>query len=169
MSKRADEIEPHSLDGGPLASKAQASSWTLGSTVGRFFRKTCEMKARGSIVDRRPLQPLDIAYCERSSAQATLYMHWEALRAEGIAASQFIAFLQPFADLEGITVSYSYSHEDGTEHVYSRRRGEVESLNPLSQAIQEKRLTKEKAMMFALNEEGRVWIESNFIGLEDLK
>ena len=98
-----------------------------------------------------------------------LHQHWDAIRAEGITASQFIAFLQPLADLDGITVSYTYSDDDGLEHVYNHRRGEFGSANPLSRAIQEKKLSKEKALTFALNEEGRIWIESNFLELSDLK
>jgi hypothetical protein len=38
--------------------------------------------------------------------------------------------------------------------------------NPLSQAIRDKSLPKDKALTFALNEDGKVWIESNFIELE---
>ena len=44
------------------------------------------------------------------------------------------------------------------EHVYNRRRGELGSSDPLSRAIQEKKLSKEKALTFAWNWEGRVWI-----------
>ena len=104
-----------------------------------------------------------------AGAKSNLFKHWDAIRAEGITASQFIAFLQPLADLDGITVSYTYSDEDGMEHVYNHRRGEFGSANPLSRAIQERKLSKEKALTFALNEEGRVWIESNFMELSDLK
>lgn len=97
-----------------------------------------------------------------------LYKHWNAIKAEGISASQFIAFLQPLADLDGITVSYSYSDDDGKEHVYNRRRDDasVPRTNPLSEAIRKGKLSKEKALTFALNEEGRVWIESNFLELK---
>ena len=111
----------------------------------------------------------EVAQREQTGAKSNLFKHWDAIRAEGITASQFIAFLQPLADLDGITVSYTYSDEDGMEHVYNHRRGEFGSVNPLSRAIQEKKLSKEKALTFALNEEGRVWIESNFMELSDLK
>ena len=73
------------------------------------------------------------------------------------------------ASIRGKFFSYIYSDEDGTEHVYNHRRGEFGIENPLSRAIQEKKLSKEKALTFALNEEGRVWIESNFMELSDLK
>ena len=102
-----------------------------------------------------------------------LYKHWNAIRADGISASQFIAFLQPLADLDGITVSYTYSGEDCKEHVYTRRREDEAAgaaaqprANPLSEAIRKGKLSKEKALTFALNEEGRVWIESNFLDLK---
>ncbi|OUL98082.1 hypothetical protein A8M77_33385 [Variovorax sp. JS1663] len=127
-----------------------------------FFRKKGDGDASESTATEVPPR-------EQPIANATLYRHWRAMQAEGITASQFIAFLQPLADLDGITVSYTYSDEDGTEHVYNHRRGDLGSANPLSRAIQEKKLSKEKALTFALNEEGRVWIESNFMELSDLK
>ncbi|SEB24450.1 hypothetical protein [Variovorax sp. YR216] len=111
----------------------------------------------------------EVAQLHQLAAKSALYKHWNAIKADGITASQFIAFLQPLADLDGITVSYSYSDDDGVEHVYNRRRGELGGSDPLSRAIQEKKLSREKALSFALNEEGRVWIESNFIDLKDLK
>ncbi|MBT2305325.1 hypothetical protein J7E70_33525 [Variovorax paradoxus] len=118
----------------------------------------------------QPFGPvLEVVQREQTAAKSALYRHWDAIKAEGITASQFIAFLQPLADLDGITVSYTFSDDDGAEHVYNHRRGEFGSANPLSRAIQEKKLSKEKALTFALNDEGRVWIESNFIELNDLK
>ena len=57
--------------------------------------------------------------------QATLFRHWNAIKAEGISASQFIAFLQPLADLDGIMVSYISSDEDGGECLYTPRLNEA--------------------------------------------
>jgi hypothetical protein len=93
---------------------------------------------------------------------AVLLKHWNAIKAGGISASRFIAFLQPLADLEGITVSYTYLDDDGLEHIYNRRRDDTSSENPLSKDIRAGRLSKEKALTFALNQDGRVWIETNF-------
>ncbi|CAN7619011.1 hypothetical protein LJR290_004668 [Variovorax sp. LjRoot290] len=172
MSKRSDEIEtvPHCLDAWPSRPRAQGDSRPFASTVANFFRRNGSADAPESMVAK--VQPFgsasEIVRREQTGAKSNLFKHWDAIRAEGITASQFIAFLQPLADLDGITVSYTYSDEDGTEHVYNHRRGELGSANPLSRAIQEKKLSKEKALTFALNEEGRVWIESNFIELSDL-
>jgi len=70
------------------------------------------------------------------------------------------------ADLEGITVSYTYLDDDGLEHTYKRRRDDTSSENPLAKDIRAGRLSREKALSFALNAEGRVWIETNFQELQ---
>jgi len=173
MSKRNDEIEtePHRLDDIRSGPKSQAGAKTFAGTVADFFRKNGSANAQESMVakDRQIRQASVAAHGEQTVASSTLYKHWDAIKAQGITASQVIAFLQPLADLDGITVSYTYSDEDGMEHVYNHRRGELGSANPLSRAILEKKLSKEKALTFALNEEGRVWIESNFMEMNDLK
>ena len=99
-------------------------------------------------------------------AQASFYRHWQAISAEGITASQFIEFLQPFADLDGISVSYVYSDADGNERIYNRRRDDTTAENPLTAAIKEKKISRDEALALARNEEGRVWIESNFMDLK---
>jgi len=102
---------------------------------------------------------------EEVLAQSSYFKHWKAIKAEGISASQFIEFLQPFADLDGISVSYVYSDADGNERIYNHRK-EDSFENPLSMAIKEKKISKDEALNLALNEEGRVWIESNFMDLK---
>lgn len=99
-------------------------------------------------------------------SQSMFYKHWKAISAEGITASQFIEFLQPFADLDGISVSYVYSDADGKERVYNRRRDDATDENPLTVAIKEKKISLDQALALARNDEGRVWIESNFIDLK---
>ena len=99
-------------------------------------------------------------------SQTTLHEHWQAISADGITASQFIEFLQPFADLDGISVSYVYNDLDGKERVYNRRRDDTTVDNPLTEAIRQKKISRDEAVKLALNEEGRVWIESNFIDLK---
>jgi len=102
---------------------------------------------------------------EEVLAQSSYIKHWKAIKAEGISASQFIEFLQPFADLDGISVSYVYSDAQGNERIYNHRK-EDSFENPLSVAIKEKKISKDEALNLALNEEGRVWIESNFMELK---
>ena len=102
---------------------------------------------------------------EEVLAQSSYFKHWKAIKGEGISASQFIEFLQPFADLDGISVSYVYSDADGNERIYNHRK-EDSFENPLSMAIKEKKISKDQALNLALNEEGRVWIESNFMELK---
>ncbi len=97
---------------------------------------------------------------------SSLHRHWQAIAADGITASQFIEFLQPFADLDGISVSYVYNDLDGKERVYNRRRDDTTVDNPLTEAIRQKKISRDEAVKLALNEEGRVWIESNFIDLK---
>lgn len=173
MDQRGDEMEtvPHSLEDRPMVPRSPAGGTTFSRTVANFFRSNGGADAPVSMVARVPsfAPASEVARREQTTAQWNLFKHWDAIRAEGITASQFIAFLQPLADLDGITVSYTYSDEEGREQVYSHKRGELGSVNPLSRAIQEKKVSKEKALTFALNEEGRVWIESNFMELSDLK
>ncbi|MGJ7541266.1 hypothetical protein [Variovorax sp. LT1R16] len=102
---------------------------------------------------------------EEVLGQSIYFKHWQAIRAEGITASQFMEFLQPFADLDGISVSYIYNDPEGNERIYNHRK-EDSFENPLSVAIKEKKISKDKALDLALNEEGRVWIESNFMDLK---
>jgi hypothetical protein len=102
---------------------------------------------------------------EQVLGQSIYFKHWQAIKAEGITASQFMEFLQPFADLDGISVSYIYSDPEGNERIYNHRK-EDSFENPLSVAIKEKKISKDQALDLALNEEGRVWIESNFMDLK---
>lgn len=162
MGQRSNEVEtmPLELETYPARPRTPGGTGMFAGFGNLFRRNTAADKA----------SPLGrAADVEQDSAISTssLYQHWNAIKADGISASEFIAFLQPLADLDGITVSYTYSDEEGHQRIYHHRRGEPEGPNPLSQAIQEKKLSKEKALTFALNEEGRVWIESNFIELGD--
>ncbi|VTU36036.1 hypothetical protein H4CHR_03812 [Variovorax sp. PBS-H4] len=171
MSKRIDEIEtePHAL---AFASEAGLrSTRTFARTVSDFFRRSGGADTQELMVAkaRHIGQAALAARTAQEAANSALYKHWDVIKEQGITASQFIAFLQPLADLEGITVSYTYLDEDGTELVYNHRGSDVGTVNPLSLAIREKKLSREKALTFALNEEGRVWIESNFIELGELK
>lgn len=102
----------------------------------------------------------------QAPSQATLLEHWAAISRSGITASQFIEFLQPFADLDGISVSYVYSDAEGKEQVYNHRRDDATTENPLSEAIRQKKISRDEALRLALNDEGRIWIESNFIELK---
>jgi hypothetical protein len=103
-----------------------------------------------------------VAQREKVLEKSRFYRHWNRVKAENITASQFIEFLRPLADLDGICVSYIYRDEDGDEQIYNHGK-ESPPHNPLVDAIRKKELTREKALSFALNEEGRVWIESNFL------
>ena len=95
----------------------------------------------------------------------TLAQHWAVMKKQGYTATQLMEFIQPIADLEGISVSYVYEDESGRARVYNHKRDDPTFENPMSRAIREKHLSKERALQFALNEEGRIWVESNFIEL----
>lgn len=112
-----------------------------------------------------PQRAQQIQRREAVLGQSIYFKHWQAIKAEGITASQFMEFLQPFADLDGISVSYIYSDPEGNERIYNHRK-EDSFENPLSVAIKEKKISKDQALNLALNEEGRVWIESNFMDLK---
>ena len=99
------------------------------------------------------------------AAPTTLAQHWAVMKGQGYTAAQLMEFIQPNADLEGISVSYVYEDASGRARVYHHRRDDPTFENPMSRAIREKQLSKERALQFALNEEGRTWIESNFIEL----
>lgn len=170
MSKRSEELEtvPHDLDAYSSRPGIQTDARTFANTVANFFRRNGDADTRESMVatvlpsGRAP----EVVQREQTVSKSILYRHWDAINADGITASEFIAFLQPLADLDGITVSYAYSDEAGKEHVYNHRREDSSYENPLSRAIRENKLSREKALSFALNEEGKVWIESNFIETE---
>lgn len=81
---------------------------------------------------------------------------WRFLKKNGITASQFIEFLRPLADLDGIEVTHVYQSapESSPERTES--------------ALQQDRqfAATEKVLSFGLNKEGRVLIQSNFIDLK---
>lgn len=172
MGQRSNDIETVPLELEPCSTRPRtAGSSGMLAGFGNFFRRNTatDTSASQHPPQHTPSQLEAEVGCVPGASTSPLFKHWNAIKADGITATQFIAFLQPLADLDGITVSYSYSDEEGHQRVYHHRRGEPDRPNPLSRAIQEHRLSKEKALTFALNEEGRVWIESNFIELADLK
>lgn len=80
---------------------------------------------------------------------------WRHLESSGITATQFIEFLKPLANLDGLEVT----------HVYQG----AQSLSPV-QADSESQLQKrfaatEKVLSFGLNQDGRLLIQSNFVDL----
>jgi len=54
-----------------------------------------------------------IALREEVLEKARFYQHWNRLKADNVTASQFIEFLRPLADLDGISVAYV---DKGDEH-----------------------------------------------------
>ena len=146
----------------------QVNSKPITAALASFFGKKAVNVAPTPSVERRELaeMPQEIAQREQVLSQSTFYKHWNAIKAEGISASQFMEFLQPLADLDGISVTFIYHDEDGNERIYNHRRDDPTYTNPLSKAIQEKKLSKEKALSFALNAQGRAWVETNFLELK---
>lgn len=72
----------------------------------------------------------------RQASNLTLLGHWRAIQDDGITAPEFIAFLKPLADLDGITVSHFETGQSTT-----------------------------KNLTFVLNTEGGISVESNFVEL----
>lgn len=170
MDRRNEDIEtvPHRLEDHPEGPRIQTNAVTFASAVANFFRRNGGADASEPVTAEvaPPAPAEEPGQHAQETSKALLYMHWNAIKAEGITASQFIAFLQPLADLDGIAVSYACSDEGGKQQVYKHRREDLSQETPLSRAIREKMVTREKALTFALNEEGKVWIESNFIELK---
>lgn len=111
MDKLNEEIEtvPHDLDAYARRRRVQTEEKTFASTMANFFRRNRCTNAPESTVP-------DVVEHEETAPKSTFYEHWDAIRADGITASQFMAFLQPLADLDGMTVSYIYGDEDGQGH-----------------------------------------------------
>jgi hypothetical protein len=125
VNKRSEEIEtvPHNLNACSSGPRVPTDARTFANTVANFFRRNGGADTPESVVANVLPSGLAPEVVQRAQAvsKSTFYKHWDAIKAEGITASQFIAFLQPLADLDGITVSYTHSDEDGKEHVYNHR------------------------------------------------
>jgi hypothetical protein len=156
---------PHSLEAIPAPERVRSDARSFSEIVTDFFRKNGQAREAAAPA-RSSASPVDavrdIPNGKPDVPNAVLLKHWNAIMADGISASRFIAFLQPLANLDGIAVSYTYFDDDGHEHTYNRRGNDPSGENPLSKDIRAGRLSMEKALTFALNEEGRVWIETNF-------
>src|SRR5687768_15599985 len=113
------EMVPRNLDACPSASRAPMDRATLA--------------AANSMIDK-PWSPANDAEAQQAALRSILFRYWNAIKAEGITASQFVDFLQPLADLDGITVSYIEGDEDSSERVYDHRRRESDLHSPRSQA-----------------------------------
>ena len=125
MNQRSDDTArvPQDLDAYALRPRASAGGATLASSLANFFRKND--RATPSSSSAAEVEFASEAEAREAAVQATLFRHWNAIKAEGISASQFIAFLQPLADLDGIMVSYISGDEDGGECLYTPRRNEA--------------------------------------------
>ena len=113
------EMVPRNLDASPSGSRAPMDRATLA--------------AANSMIDK-PWSPANDAEAQQAALRSILFKHWNAIKAEGITASQLVDFLQPLADLDGITVSYIEGDEDSSERVYDHRRRESDLHSPRSQA-----------------------------------
>ncbi len=108
---------------------------------------------------------LDVFDCGKAtSSKSAFCKHWSAIQVDGISASEFIAFLQPLADLDGVSVTYGY-REDATAAAPVERAEVAQEDASLSRALEVSRMSRAKALRFALSDEGRILIESHFVGL----
>ena len=89
----------------------------------------------GGLEDIGSIEALDAAQA-RHASNLTLLHHWRAIQDDGITATEFIAFLKPLADLDGITVSHLETGQ-----------------------------STPKSLTFVLNTEGGISVESNFVEL----
>jgi hypothetical protein len=78
-----------------------------------------------------------------ASVEAVLFAHWSAIQKDNISASAFINYLQPLADLDGMSISHLNYDVAGVHH----------ATEPSSRTT----------MSFALTKDGRVSIQSSLI------
>lgn len=64
-------------------------------------------KLKSSIESKKNAMPIPPDR-EAVLREASLVSHWARISAEKITALEFMKFLQPMADLEGLSVSYPY-------------------------------------------------------------
>jgi hypothetical protein len=115
---------PSDLDAYASRSRASAGGPTLAASLANFFRRNDRASAPSSSAAAAEFAARE-AQAREAAVQATLFRHWNAIKAEGISASELIAFLQPIADLDGIMVSYISGDEDGDECLYTPGRNEA--------------------------------------------
>ncbi|CAN7561271.1 hypothetical protein LJR290_003980 [Variovorax sp. LjRoot290] len=126
------EMVPRNLDACPTGSCAPKDRTTLAAA--NLLRQNGSADIPPSMIDK-PWSPANDAEAQQAALRSILFKHWDVIKAEGITASQFVDFLQPLADLDGITVSYIDGDEDNNERVYDHRRREPDVHSPRSQAI----------------------------------
>jgi len=100
----------------------------------------------------------DATELSKRARQALFFQHWERIKADGATASQFIEFLHPLADLDGVSVSYDLRVDAAPDGTQPATRGKA----PVAAEPGEGGLRR-KALSFALNEQGRISIESDFM------
>lgn len=102
------------------------------------------------------VEALDAAQA-RHASNLMLLQHWRAIQGDGITATEFIAFLKPLADLDGITVSHFYAQPG--------QAGDGRALALVLPDGESGQSTTTKNLTFALNTEGGISVESNFVEL----
>jgi hypothetical protein len=123
------EMVPRNLDARPSGSRAPKDRTTLAAA--NLLRQSGSADIPPSMIDK-PWSPANDAEAQQAALRSILFKYWNAIKAEGITASQFVDFLQPLADLDGITVSYIDGDEDGNERGYDHRRREFDVHGPRS-------------------------------------
>ncbi len=83
----------------PMHANAHASQ-TFTETFTGFFTG----RPRRQATALRAAQTIEAAE-QLALARPALAQHWQKIAAEGVTAAQFIEFLQPLADLEGLSVT----------------------------------------------------------------
>jgi len=93
----------------------------------------------------------------KSARQALFFRHWERIKADGATASQFIEFLHPLADLDGVSVSYDLHVGEAPDARPVGAQPGADDAQPGEGGV------RRKALSFALNEQGKISIESDFM------
>lgn len=125
------EMVPRNLDACPSGSRDPMDRTTL--VAANLLRQSGSADIPRSMIDK-PWSPANDAEAQQAALRSILFRYWDAIKAEGITASQFVDFLQPLADLDGITVSYIDGDEDNQERLYDHRRREPDAHSQRSQA-----------------------------------
>lgn len=95
----------------------------------------------------------------RDQARARYFGHWSAIQNDQITASEFIAYLRPLADLDGVSVVHQ-DYDTPGDDLRDALDSNTWDMSPFGYASATKP-SSETTMAFALNEEGQVWIRND--------
>ena len=98
---------------------------------------------------------------EKQIAQRAYFDVYNMMTANAISSSAMIAFLQEAGKNEGVIVKYPYKNAQGADKLFTYKLGQ-KGPNPLVTAIRTGELLKDRAMGYAVDPTGAVYITKLF-------